>query len=313
MNRNASRSSKRSKFVSPIPAGGGLIQKSKDLLKNLFEFQFFPIVQEILKREANEQLIMMLETKNELVHFEDKFKSKDFLFLGRYAKDSEMPTDFKAHEMKIKIAYRSLSLRLKMENVEEVLVQMGFIRQGEASDIQDKLDFIRLWEILYKTQIKYDCNKSRRGKRKSLPEVYRKNIDVNQDEVISISSDTESDLSDNYFKSSKAVNCSKNIIFSEQTVQVRILEKALLNVVGIWKTRPKLYREFLQLKDNYESWYQQQYKQQSVNAIIKSHITEINRSKIEESRNQKRLAQESGARMQVNTGGYFGAPDKPIR
>lgn len=71
---------------------------------------------------------MMLETKDELVHFEDKFKSKDFLFNGKYARDSELPLDVKSHDLKIKIAYRSLSLKLKMENVEEVLTQMGFIR-----------------------------------------------------------------------------------------------------------------------------------------------------------------------------------------
>jgi hypothetical protein len=114
-------------MVSPVPVGGGLIPHSKDLLKNSFEFQFFPIVQEILKREANEQLIMMLETKNELIHFEDRFKSKDFLFLGKYEKDDE---DLKNQDFKIKIAYRSLSLKLKMENVEEVLTKMGFIRSG---------------------------------------------------------------------------------------------------------------------------------------------------------------------------------------
>lgn len=39
---------------------------------------------------------MMLETKNEIIHFEDKFKSKDYLFLGKYERDGKTPADLKS-------------------------------------------------------------------------------------------------------------------------------------------------------------------------------------------------------------------------
>lgn len=74
---------------------------------------------------------------------------------------------------------------------------------------------MRLWEILYKTQVKYDCNKKRKGKRKSFPEVYRKTISEHEEDVKSLSSDTESDISDDYFKSSKVINETKSLLYGD--------------------------------------------------------------------------------------------------
>lgn len=90
----------------------------------------------------------MLENDKSMAHIEDKQRNKEFLFQGEYSKNGKS-IDLNSQDFKIKIAHKSLGLRLKMEHLEEILTKMGFMRQQNIF-MQDKLDFVKLWEHMSK-------------------------------------------------------------------------------------------------------------------------------------------------------------------
>jgi len=41
-----------------------------------------------------------------------------------------------------------MELRIKTDHIEEILMNMGFLKSEENSNFEDKLEFMKLWELL---------------------------------------------------------------------------------------------------------------------------------------------------------------------
>lgn len=183
-----------------------------------------------------------------------------------------------------------------MNVVEEILINMGYIRADEAVNIQDKLDFLRFWDKTYEIQLKKDTQKQT-----STIDCQRRSIALEDLEV------PPSDESDGEAKKETEMNlllvpCSNDSVNTdksdekkvyqsvprpEQKVEVKTLIKCLLNLSGVWKSHPSFFKEFQQLRLNRDEYYNLQIRQHSVKTVVKQHIVEQNRKLVQQLKESK--------------------------
>lgn len=245
---------------SPVPAGGGLIPKSQEYLKKVFEQEFWPIAQEILHRKVSQQQIMGSDphigsASNEKKQRQALIFSADFNGKGE---DETETTLSKA------IALKNPNLLLQMEAVEELLHRMGFLRKSDH--FQDKLEFIKLWSVLIQKQKKADAE----GK-----ERMRAGLESYLNQTEGEASDIEGPKQEN---ESEAPEKQESLLCKQITVGV--LLTALLNVSGILKTEARMATSFRLLRQNRDEYYQREVKT-SVQNILKSHEIEQARQRVE--------------------------------
>ena len=56
-----------------------------------------------------------------------------------------------------------MELRIKIDHIEEILINMGFLQSEDASNFEDKLEFMKLWELLTQLQRDEDGNRLARN------------------------------------------------------------------------------------------------------------------------------------------------------
>ena len=138
---------KARKLLSPEvkhqPPQEGYIPKSKEYLKRIFESEFWPIVQELLNTEVDRRLALVLDCSNLYDHENNRLTYEQLFAHNFQSQDIEI---VKLKGIKEQLVKRNWRIKIKVEQIEEILLRMGFMRNSE--NVEDKLEFMNLKEQL---------------------------------------------------------------------------------------------------------------------------------------------------------------------
>jgi hypothetical protein len=68
-----------------------------------------------------------------------------------------------------------------MDTTEKILSKMGYLRNEHSINIQDTLNFLKLWDLISKAQLHSDINKQ--NKTSSMERKIRKSMDILEDKL----------------------------------------------------------------------------------------------------------------------------------
>ena len=131
------------RFKSPVPLGGGLIPKSEEYLQKVFKNEFWPIARHILRNEADEQLVRMLEN-HALKVCEDKRNAEVFLW-SEGNLQAQIQEDESEAQARLQFQHKCLELHVGMKSYEGIMKKLGFIKEDT---MDGRIDLMHFWKIL---------------------------------------------------------------------------------------------------------------------------------------------------------------------